>query len=156
MESFTFRVLSEAETRGAYHWLAELASPQFNWSVGSLEELGRCSTAFAALQEGEAKAILFYRRAGDIFEIICLATQPVWRRRGLMKELIRRFMQTAHAEGTDSGGAARVWLDVHAENEAALGLYLSLGFEVVGRRRSYYMDGGDALLLKKVLPEPAN
>lgn len=42
-------------------------------------------------------------------------------------------------------------LEVRASNCAALALYSSLGFAEAGRRRGYYSDGEDALLLHKQL-----
>jgi ribosomal-protein-alanine N-acetyltransferase len=40
-------------------------------------------------------------------------------------------------------GVTRVFLDVAADNVAALALYESLGFAEVGRRKSYYARGLD-------------
>jgi ribosomal-protein-alanine N-acetyltransferase len=43
-------------------------------------------------------------------------------------------------------------LEVRASNEAAIGLYESLGFVVKGRRRGYYeREGEDALLMEAPL-----
>jgi ribosomal-protein-alanine N-acetyltransferase len=39
-------------------------------------------------------------------------------------------------------------LEVKASNQVALGLYGGLGFQQVGRRKGYYPDGSDALLLE--------
>ncbi|RYJ01809.1 MAG: ribosomal-protein-alanine acetyltransferase, partial [Acetobacteraceae bacterium] len=36
-------------------------------------------------------------------------------------------------------------------NAAALALYRAAGFEEVGRRRRYYADGDDALVMRRVL-----
>lgn len=41
----------------------------------------------------------------------------------------------------------RAWLHVRAGNTAALGLYHALGFAIIGRRRRFYPDGADALVL---------
>jgi ribosomal protein S18 acetylase RimI-like enzyme len=38
-------------------------------------------------------------------------------------------------------------LEVSASNQAARALYESLGFSKAGRRRRYYADGADALIL---------
>ncbi len=41
-------------------------------------------------------------------------------------------------------------LEVHACNVAALGLYAAkLGFVQLGRRRGYYPDGGDAIIMQR-------
>ena len=48
-------------------------------------------------------------------------------------------------------GAVETFLEVNVRNEPALGLYLGAGFEEVGRRRGYYSDGADALIMKRQL-----
>lgn len=42
-------------------------------------------------------------------------------------------------------------LEVKASNQGALSLYSKLDFDEVGRRRRYYPNGEDALLLQKSL-----
>jgi len=44
-------------------------------------------------------------------------------------------------------GAAVIYLEVAAQNAAALGLYNSLGFALAGRRAKYYANGDDAVIL---------
>jgi ribosomal-protein-alanine N-acetyltransferase len=44
-------------------------------------------------------------------------------------------------------GAARLLLEVSAANQPARALYKGLGFARQGRRRRYYADGADALIL---------
>ena len=48
-------------------------------------------------------------------------------------------------------GAASLFLEVGADNPAALALYAGLGFTRVGMRKAYY-NGGDALVLRLSLP----
>ena len=52
-------------------------------------------------------------------------------------------------------GAARAFLEVSADNGPAFTLYLSCGYEIVGRRKDYYqrMDGlsEDALVMQRTL-----
>jgi [ribosomal protein S18]-alanine N-acetyltransferase len=68
------------------------------------------------------------------------------RRRGLGALLMAGALAQAVA-----GGAAAMLLEVAADNDAARALYARLGFEEVGRRRRYYADGRDALVLKRLL-----
>jgi ribosomal protein S18 acetylase RimI-like enzyme len=50
--------------------------------------------------------------------------------------------------------AKRVLLEVRASNAKAIAMYEHrLGFASVGRRRGYYADGEDALLMALALPE---
>jgi ribosomal-protein-alanine N-acetyltransferase len=48
-------------------------------------------------------------------------------------------------------GAAAMFLEVAAGNTPALALYAREGFAEVGRRRRYYADGADALVLRRDL-----
>ncbi len=72
-------------------------------------------------------------------EIQFLETNPGFLRQGHMMSLLKHLME--------NGEAPDVWVDVHSENRAALKLYMSLGFEIVGKRKSYYQDGGDNILM---------
>jgi [ribosomal protein S18]-alanine N-acetyltransferase len=45
-----------------------------------------------------------------------------------------------------------MFLDVAEGNGPAAALYRGLGFAEVGRRRRYYPDGADALVLRRDLP----
>ena len=44
-----------------------------------------------------------------------------------------------------------MFLEVSTRNPAARGLYQQLGFQQVGRRKGYYADGSDALVMSKSL-----
>jgi len=62
-------------------------------------------------------------------EILNLAVDPVFRRRGIATSLVRD--ELAH-------DPADLFLELRDSNEAARKLYESLGFQEVGRRRDYY------------------
>ena len=48
-----------------------------------------------------------------------------------------------------SRGVTLAFLEVRPSNTEALGLYESLGFSVIGRRKGYYFDTGeDALVME--------
>jgi ribosomal-protein-alanine N-acetyltransferase len=88
-------------------------------------------------------------------EILTLAVAPRARRMGLAREMLRAAM--AQAAGA---GAITMFLEVARANQPARALYGESGFFEVGRRRGYYADGGDALVLRAELhcgaPPPAN
>ena len=48
-------------------------------------------------------------------------------------------------------GATEVFLEVAESNAAARALYAKAGAQEVGRRRRYYADGADALILRMAL-----
>ncbi len=86
------------------------------------------------------------RVAADEAEILTLAVPPGARRAGHGAALLAGAMAGAAARG-----AAAMYLEVAAGNAAARGLYAAAGFAEVGRRRRYYPDGSDALLLRREL-----
>ncbi len=71
-------------------------------------------------------------------EILTLLVDPVWRRQGLGRALVRDLFFKNRA----------VFLEVRARNAPALALYRGLGFVVSGHRRAYYADGSDALCMR--------
>ncbi|MEO9191617.1 MAG: GNAT family N-acetyltransferase [Acetobacteraceae bacterium] len=91
-------------------------------------------------------ALVVGRVAADEAEILTLAVIPSARRRGLGAALVRAAMLAAGAEG-----AATMFLEVAASNNAGRALYAAVGFRSVGRRRRYYPDGGDAMVLEATI-----
>ncbi len=87
--------------------------------------------------------------AGAGFEIQSFGVATAVRRRGHARRLLQRAL--VHARGR---GLAAVELEVRAGNRAAQALYAREGFAVVGRRRGYYADGEDAVLLRRSLSAP--
>lgn len=81
-------------------------------------------------------------------EILTLAVRPAARRAGLAARLI------AHAQAAMA--AARIFLEVAADNEAARALYQKHGFVETGRRKAYYKRGEarrvDAVLMQGDFP----
>lgn len=78
----------------------------------------------------------------DEAHIATIASHPSWRGCGLGQWLALALLDAAVARG---GRLAT--LEVRAGNTAAQRLYDKLGFELVGRRRRYYSDGEDALIM---------
>ncbi len=86
------------------------------------------------------------RVASDEAEILTLAVSPEARRSGLGRALLAAAMAEARARG-----AASMFLEVAAANEAALALYADAGFTQVGTRPNYYPGGAAALVLRASL-----
>ena len=87
--------------------------------------------------------------AGDVAELLDVCVLPSAQRRGIGRALVRHLLRRA-----DVLGASTVFLEVRVGNAAARGLYASLGFRQVGRRRNYYpapQAREDALLLERPL-----
>ena len=86
----------------------------------------------------------------DEAEILSLGVASISQRSGVGTQLVRGLIDTAQRKGVK-----RVFLDVAASNEAAIGLYAKLGFAQMGRRKDYYSHAGgqreDALLMVRNL-----
>jgi len=115
------------------------------WSAAEFARLLQTPTAFA-LAQGEEGFILAWT-ASDEAEILTVAVAPERRRRGVAALLVEAAGAVAA-----SRGAAAMFLEVAADNAPARGLYAKLGFTEAGRRKSYYSDGGDAIVLRRGLP----
>ncbi len=86
------------------------------------------------------------RTVADETEILTLAVRPEARGQGLGRALLE-----AAAIHAASLGAENIFLEVGADNPAALALYAGLGFARMGQRKGYY-DGKDAWMMKSGLP----
>lgn len=93
-----------------------------------------------------AEGYLLAWRVADEMEILHLVVHPTARRRGLGGALLDRLLTEGRAQGV-----CAVHLEVRVSNQPALELYRSRGFREEGRRRAYYGDGEDALILSAPL-----
>jgi ribosomal-protein-alanine N-acetyltransferase len=79
----------------------------------------------------------------DEAHIATLAVHPLYRRRGIGRQLLLTAMRESAAQG-----AVSAKLEVREHNQIAINMYRKLGFEVVGRRKRYYQDTNeDAILM---------
>jgi ribosomal-protein-alanine N-acetyltransferase len=81
-------------------------------------------------------------RVGAEAEIHTLAVDPAHHRQGVGRALLRAVLDRARG--------ATVFLEVRTDNESAINLYRSEGFEVIGTRRRYYRpSGADAFTMRR-------
>ena len=80
-------------------------------------------------------------------QVLKIAVEPAFRRRGIARELLAR----AAADARDLG-ASEATLEVRASNEGAQALYTALGFQPLGVRPRYYSDREDAVIMSGPLP----
>jgi len=120
------------------------------WSRAMLEGELRGGPGHVALgiagADGALDGAALARLAVGTLEIQSIAVRPRARGRGLGRALVRALLERARA-----ARAERADLEVRAGNAAAIALYASEGFVPVGRRRRYYGNGEDALLMSLVL-----
>ena len=89
------------------------------------------------------------RVIADEAELLTIAVHPAARRRGVGRRLLTELI-----DQTASRGAGRMFLEVSAENDSAIALYLRAGFTQVALRKSYFTSGDrriDALVLQRIL-----
>lgn len=91
---------------------------------------------------GEVTGYAVFRRAADEAELLSVAVAPEDRGRGLGRLLVVEGLERVR-----EAGVRACFLEVRPGNEPARALYRSLGFREIGRRRRYYRDGSDALVL---------
>lgn len=82
-------------------------------------------------------------------EVLIVAVHPAHRRKGGARRLLEAA-ETFWAER----GVQEAFLEVRADNDAGRGLYEALGWSQTGRRRAYYRDGTDAIVLGKPIRSP--
>lgn len=125
------------------HELDAWSSDAFHAAVGaSRSYLCRVAEDPAAAVVGYAVASL----AADQADLQNLSVRADRRRRGLGRRLLEDVLGEAARRG-----AREVFLEVRHDNVAAIELYTSYGFAVVGRRRDYYARGMDGVLMRAPL-----
>jgi [ribosomal protein S18]-alanine N-acetyltransferase len=119
------------------------------WSALELAEL-LTEPGMIALSEGEAiiRGFVLCRVVLDEAEILTFAVAAAHRGTGIGRALLDEAVLQA-----GQAGAATVFLEVSAGNDAAIALYKSAGFTKGGVRRDYYADGSDAWVMEKTLCE---
>lgn len=128
--------------------LHRAAFPADPWSEPAMARLLAMPGAFAliATREGGPAGFVLARVAADEAEIVTLGVVPAHRRRGIGRRLL-----AATAGEAAQRGAARLFLEAAETNLAARRLYAADGFREAGRRRCYYPDGTDAVVLARPL-----
>lgn len=87
----------------------------------------------ACYDAGEICGLLIDQCLGEDAEILTLGVVPASRRQGIGRALLADLLRRAR-----DAGAARIVLEVAADNAAGLALYHALGFIRHGRRPGYY------------------
>lgn len=105
--------------------------------------------AVLAVDGDELLGYAITMRAGDVVDLQRIGVDPSRRRQGFAHALLEAALERAGADG-----AHRMLLEVSASNRSAVAFYAAEGFEEIDRRRRYYGDGTDALVLSRPLAAP--
>jgi len=120
------------------------------WSekMFSEEISGKFSHYYVAEVGGCAVAYMGMWALSGEGHITNIAVAKAYRRQGIAKALLNRFIEIAKEENLEF-----MTLEVRTSNAPAIALYKSFGFEQVGVRKKYYDNSEDALLLTKFFGE---
>lgn len=115
-------------------FLGELAEVPNSRAVSVFELAGEV-IGYASLR--------FVDREGDVNTI---AVAKEHQGKGFGKQLLDWMLETAKLNGVKE-----LFLDVRADNQAAISLYQKVGFDRIDVRRNYYENKIDALVMRKKL-----
>lgn len=138
------RAAGPAEAGALADLHAQCFPPPEAWGPDAMRLMLEMPGAFALMVPEQA--LVLARVAADEAEILTLCVVPSARQQGLGQALMAAAMAAAAARG-----AGAMFLEVAAGNIAAQRLYSAMGFVAAGRRRRYYADGGDALVMRRAL-----
>ncbi|CAM4131483.1 ribosomal-protein-alanine N-acetyltransferase [Mycobacterium basiliense] len=147
-EPVTIGALTRADAQRCADLEAQLFDGDDPWPVVAFErELASARNHYvgartAALLVGYAGISRLGRSAPYEYEVHTIGVDPAYQGRGIGRRLLGELLEFA------DGGV--VFLEVRTDNEPAIALYRSAGFEQVGLRRRYYrISGADAYTMRR-------
>jgi [ribosomal protein S18]-alanine N-acetyltransferase len=113
------------------------------WSPEAFLEALAAGHHYLSAREGSSLiGYVGLARVGGEAEVHTLAVDPAHQRRGIGRALLRAIL--------DQAQGATVFLEVRTDNDSAIRLYRSEGFDVIGIRRGYYRpSGADAFTMRR-------
>ena len=95
-------------------------------------------------ENGKDIAFLEFKlQPGIECEIYDIMVEKEFRRQGIARELLQELLETVVSSSTPF-----VFLEVAEGNIAAINLYKSFGFKQIAKRRKYYNNKQDALVMR--------
>ena len=82
----------------------------------------------------------------DFAEVMNIVVRKKFRNQGIGKKLLEKLISLCQEIGAES-----LKLEVNEKNKIAIKLYENIGFNIVGRRKKYYNNLDDAILMDMML-----
>lgn len=117
------------------------------WSYEQIISHHREQSSYLYFVENRVVSYLIFLENPYETEILRVGTVPDFRRQGLAKEILQRFLDLVYPKP--------VLLEVSKTNQPAIELYSNLNFQQIGIRRNYYANGDSAMVMK-FLPRESN
>ena len=120
--------------------LHKLCFPHRPWSADDFSNLKKSGCEIVASENG----FIVWRTVVDEAEIITVGVHPDTRGAGIAIAMLG-IMENE----VKKMGAKKIFLEVSHINIPAIKLYEKCGFVAIGKRKNYYSDGTDAILMQK-------
>jgi ribosomal-protein-alanine N-acetyltransferase len=105
------------------------------------------STNFVLKKGNTILGYIIMYSVGNEVHILNIAVHPDYRKKGYGSKLVTHVL--THFRGSD---VVEFFLEVREGNSRAINLYKKYGFEVIGKRKKYYMETNeDALVMQLTL-----
>ena len=133
--------------------LEEILFASDAWSLSSVlaEISGEDRFVVVARESEQVMGYAITRCSGDVADLQRVGVHPSRHRQGVARALL-----AAATDRAATGGVQRMLLEVGARNLAALALYTDEGFVEIDRRRRYYRDDEDAVVMCRSLGRAAH
>jgi ribosomal-protein-alanine acetyltransferase len=144
--AFAIRKMLEPDVP-AVHKILELAPEAAHWSEDSIRSSINTSRtlAFVSEQDGSIAGCILSVNVSEEAEILNLAVQVRYRRKGIATELVQHVLEEWQRQDVK-----RIFLEVRESNLGAINFYHRLGFQKMGWRKKYYTEPEeDALVLER-------
>lgn len=122
---------------GDYTHMARIHTASFErgWSAEEIRELldQPGGKSFVYEQDGKRAGFALVRFVADECEILAIAVDEAYKRRGIGRDLLAHVHFYSQRDGIH-----QVFLEVAEDNLAAIALYAGAGYVENGRRKGYY------------------
>ena len=126
-----------------------------SWTHSSLLSEAQSAQVILARKDQEEVGFVFLRAPGALWEITLIYIAPESRGTGVFEGLIEASKRIAlvpvelqRDDLKSQSSTSQLGLEVRADNLRALKAYERVGFQEVSRRKAYYRDGCDAILME--------